>query len=147
ARHASALNHPHICTIYEIGDLDGEPYIAMELIDGDPLDIVVARGALPLDHALRYGIQIAGALACAHERGIVHRDLKSANIVIAPDGRAKVLDFGVARRIEPAAIERANRRDVAFDGSLPGTLAYMAPEVLRGESADARCDLWALGIV
>jgi serine/threonine-protein kinase len=147
ARHASALNHPHICTIYEIGDLEGEPYIAMEWVDGRSLDEVVANGELEIHRVVGYGRQIADALAHAHERGIVHRDLKSANIAIANDGRAKVLDFGIARRLDAATVKRASRPDVAVGTALAGTLAYIAPEVLRGDPADERSDIWALGVV
>ena len=143
ARHASALNHPNICTIYEIGDIDESPFIAMEYVDGQTLDAVVANGPLPVARAVGYASQIADALAHAHDRGIVHRDLKSANIAIGRDGRAKVLDFGVARRLQPMAA----RSTLTGDGAVAGTLAYMAPEVLRGETADARSDIWAFGVV
>src|SRR4029077_1388701 len=95
ARHASALNHPNICTVYEIGDHEGDPFIVMEYVNGSALDSFVADGPLPIDQALSYGMQIADALTHAHERGLVHRDLKTANAVIGRDGRAKVLDFGV----------------------------------------------------
>jgi serine/threonine protein kinase/tetratricopeptide (TPR) repeat protein len=147
ARNASALNHPHVCTVYEIGDFDGEPYIAMEWIDGESLDSVVARGAVPVADVLRYGIQIADALAHAHERGVVHRDLKSANIALTRDGRVKLLDFGVARRLDRAALERATRSEAALDAPQAGTLRYMPPEVLRGNSSDERSDIWAVGVV
>ena len=155
ARHASAVNHPNICTIFEIGDFDGDPFIAMEYVDGQPLDAIVASGRLAIARAVDYGRQIAGALAHAHDRGIVHRDLKSANIAIARDGRVKVLDFGIARRFQPLDGRRVSTSAVT-EGAVPGTLgevgvvgtlAYMAPEVLRGETADARSDIWALGVV
>src|SRR5688572_4669005 len=97
ARAASSLNHPHIVTIHEIGEDAGTTFIAMELVDGEPLDRVIARGALPLATALEYAIQVASALAAAHERGLVHRDIKPANIAITSDRRAKVLDFGLAK--------------------------------------------------
>ena len=99
ARSAAALNHPHICTVYEVGEADGQMYIAMELIEGRTLSARLAGGALSADQMLRYGLQLAEALAHAHERGIVHRDFKSANVVITKDGRAKVLDFGLAKRL------------------------------------------------
>ncbi|HKZ53715.1 MAG TPA: serine/threonine-protein kinase, partial [Candidatus Acidoferrales bacterium] len=95
ARTASKLNHPHICTIHEVGEADGQTYIAMELVEGQPLSALLARGALPAEQVLHYGLQLAEALAHAHERGVVHRDLKSANVVITPEGHAKVLDFGL----------------------------------------------------
>ena len=146
ARYASALNHPHVCTIYEVGDFEGEPYIAMEWVDGQPLDRIVVSGGVGIDTALRYGIQIADALAHAHERGIVHRDLKSANIAITRDERVKLLDFGVARRLARELVELATR-EPTIDTAMGGTLAYMGPEVLRGGTADERGDIWAAGIV
>src|SRR5262249_17101670 len=93
----SQLNHPHICTIYEVGETGGQSYIAMEHIPGAPLSALVRPQGLPVETVIRYGIQIADALAHAHERGILHRDLKGANIVVTPEGRAKVLDFGLAK--------------------------------------------------
>ena len=98
ARTASALNHANICTVYEAGIADGVTYIAMELVDGQSLNATVSGGALPVETVIRYGIQIADALAHAHERGVVHRDLKCANVVITPSGPLKVLDFGLAKR-------------------------------------------------
>jgi hypothetical protein len=149
ARAASALSHPNICTIFEVIDVDGTIYLAMELVEGKPLSALIGDTGLPVESALRYGAQIAGALAHAHSRRIVHHDLKSANVVVTPDGLAKVLDFGVARQI-PA--EASTDQTMTFStpghtGEVSGTLFYMAPEVLRGESGDARSDLWALGIV
>ena len=94
ARAASALAHPNICTIYQVGEAAGEMYIVMELIEGKPLNALIAKDGLPVESVLRYGVQIAGALAHSHGRNIVHRDLKSANVMITPDGLAKVLDFG-----------------------------------------------------
>ena len=99
ARAASGLNHPHICTVYQTGEIDGQPFIAMEYVEGHPLSELIPVGGLPLSSVVRYGVQIADALAHAHSRGVVHRDLKTPNVVVTPDGRAKVLDFGLARRI------------------------------------------------
>ena len=149
ARSASALNHPHICTIYEAGEAEGQAYIAMEHVDGRPLSALVANEALPVEALLRYATQIAGALAHAHERGIIHRDLKSANVVITPEGRAKVLDFGLARRLQEAEVSEATQSQASLEeaGAIAGTLRYMAPEALRGGQADARSDLWALGVL
>jgi TolB-like protein/Tfp pilus assembly protein PilF/tRNA A-37 threonylcarbamoyl transferase component Bud32 len=162
ARLASKLNHPHICTIYDVGDSDpstGSPlagsgqavcYIAMELVEGQSLSDRVAHGALPVEEVLRYGQQLAGALAHAHARGVVHRDFKSANVVVTPEGQVKVLDFGLAKRLagdEIADAATASRQSLTEAGVLAGTLAYMAPEQLRGRPADARSDIWALGIV
>jgi len=141
AQCASALNHPHLCTVFDFGEFDGDPYIVMEWIDGRPLGDITRPTGLPTDAALRYGIQIAEALAHAHAAGIVHGDLKSANILITRDQRAKLLDFGVARRLSRAA-------DTArVSGSPHGTPVYMAPEVLRGEAADERSDVWSFGCV
>ena len=149
ARTASQLNHPHICTIHEVGEADGQAFITMELIEGQSLSTRLAHGPLPFDEALRYGLHVAGALGHAHERGIVHRDLKSANVVITRSGLAKVLDFGLAKRLTDADLEGATRSQPSLTapGALVGTLAYMAPEQLRGQPIDARGDVWALGVV
>ncbi len=148
ARTASALNHPNICTIHEVGEAEGETFIAMEFVEGRPLNALVRDQGLPVETAVRYGTQIADALAHAHERGVVHRDLKSANVVITPEGRVKVLDFGLAKRLPQGAAEATrSMASLTEAGSIVGTLHYMAPELLRGEPADARSDLWALGVV
>jgi serine/threonine protein kinase len=150
ARLASKLNHPHICTIHEVGEADGHAFIAMELVEGEPLSARLARDGLPVEQVLRYGQQLADALAHAHDRRVVHRDLKSANIVITPEGRAKILDFGLAKRLSGEDIADATtaaRDSLTAPGMLAGTLAYMAPEQFRGLPADARSDIWALGIV
>ena len=149
ARAASALNHPHICTIYEVGEHEGQAFIVMEHVEGKPLSALIPADGLPPESVIRYGTQIADALAHAHERGIVHRDLKSANVVITREGRAKVLDFGLAARMPQADAEAVTKTQEALPhaGMLVGTLAYMAPEVLRGEAATARSDIWALGVL
>ena len=149
ARAASALNHPHICTVYEVGEHEGQAFIVMEHVEGKPLSALIPSDGLPPESVIRYGTQIADALAHAHERGIVHRDLKSANVVITPEGRAKVLDFGLAARMPQADAEAVTKTQEAIPhaGMLVGTLAYMAPEVLRGEAATARSDIWALGVL
>ena len=149
ARAASALNHPHICTIYEVGEHEGQAFIVMEHVEGKPLSQLIPADGMPPESVIRYGTQIADALAHAHERGIVHRDLKSANVVITPEGRAKVLDFGLAARMPQADAEAVTKTQQAIPhaGMLVGTLAYMAPEVLRGEQATARSDIWALGVL
>ncbi|MBI3698065.1 MAG: protein kinase [Acidobacteria bacterium] len=143
----SQLNHPHICTIYEVGEAGGQAYIAMEYIAGRTLSAVVREEGLTPQTAVRYGMQIAEALAHAHERGVVHRDLKSSNVIITPEGRAKVLDFGLAKRLREAEAAEATRSQGTETGTVVGTLAYMAPEVLSGEPADARSDVWALGVM
>src|SRR5258708_13944952 len=121
----------------------------MELVEGKSLRAMSRDGGLPAESVLRYGIQIASALARAHDKGMVHRDLKTANIVVTSDGLAKVLDFGLARRVGSGIFEGATRsfETMQTASSVSGTLPYMAPEILRGEAADYRTDLWALGVV
>ena len=99
ARLASKLNHPHVCKVYEVGEADAQVFLAMELIEGQPLSARLGDGPLPVAETLRYGLQMADALAHAHSRGVVHRDLKSANVIVTPEGQVKVLDFGLARRL------------------------------------------------
>ena len=149
ARNASALNHPNICTLHEIGEASGQPFIVMELVEGEPLDRLIAGHGLALPAVLRLGAQIADALAHAHARGIVHRDLKSANVAVTAEGRAKILDFGIARQIPTSVLVDATRSvaTMAHDKDIAGTLPYMAPEVLQGQPADARSDLWAFGVL
>jgi predicted Ser/Thr protein kinase len=146
ARAASSLNHPHIVTIHEIGEDAGTTFIAMELVDGEPLDRVIAQGPLPLPIALEYATQVASALAAAHERGLVHRDIKPANIAITSDRRAKVLDFGLAKVVQRAASD-ATVSFATMPGTLIGTLAYMSPEQAEGKPVDARSDVFSLGAV
>src|SRR5262245_40319762 len=137
ARASSSLAHPNICTIYEVGETNGELYIVMELVQGKSLRALIGEMGLPPESVLRYGVQIASALTRAHDKGIVHRDLKSANIVVTAEGLVKVLDFGLAKHIGG---ETSQGTTLMFE-SLPersavsGTLQYMAPEVLRGEGA------------
>jgi serine/threonine protein kinase/Tfp pilus assembly protein PilF len=149
ARAASALNHPHICTIYEVGEQDGQPFIAMEWLDGETLKQRLERGALPPDLMLDAAMQIAEALETAHARGLVHRDLKPANLFITRRGDAKVLDFGLAKSIEMAPDQNTftGQGPLTSPGSTVGTVAYMAPEQARGEPVDARSDLFSLGLV
>jgi len=149
ARASSSLSHPNICTIYEVAETEGELYIVMELVEGKTLRAMTGTVGLPPESVLRYGTQIAAALARAHDKGIVHRDLKSANIVVNSSGLVKVLDFGLAKRAGGAILEGPTQSFVSTQdvSTISGTLHYMAPEVLRGEPADNRSDLWALGIV
>ena len=138
ARAASALNHPNICTVYEAGEASEHTFIVMELVEGRPMsDLIPPEGFAPAT-VLRHAHQIADALAHAHRRGIVHRDLKAANVMITPEGRAKVLDFGVATALRNAEAEPATRTTLSAENtaSVTGTLPYMAPEVLRGKPAD-----------
>jgi serine/threonine protein kinase len=149
AQNASSLNHPNIATIYEVGEHAGRIYIAMELVEGQPLNTIVRSDGLAIETVVRYGLQISAALAHAHERGVVHRDLKPANVVVTTDGQAKVLDFGLAKRLSAADLEEAtvSQKSLTEAGAIVGTLRYMAPETLRGEPADGRTDLWALGVI
>jgi len=148
ARASSSLAHPNICTIYEVGETAGELYIVMELVEGKSLRALSADGGLAPESVMRYGVQIARALVRAHDRGIVHRDLKTANILVTPDGLVKVLDFGLARRVGEGLYEGSTRSLATMqESSVSGTLPYLAPEVLSGQPADYRSDLWALGIV
>jgi tetratricopeptide (TPR) repeat protein/predicted Ser/Thr protein kinase len=149
ARAASALNHPRICTIYEVGEHEGIPFIAMEYLDGRPLRDVIPGDGLPSELLVRYGIQVAEAVEHAHRHGIIHRDLKSANVMISAESQAKVLDFGLASRVPAADMETLTRSRVveASNEPLAGTLASLAPELLRGGGADKRSDVWSLGVL
>jgi TolB-like protein/predicted Ser/Thr protein kinase len=149
ARTASQLNHPNICTIHEVGEAEGQAFIAMEFVAGEPLSVLLTAGPLPAEKVLRYGLQLAEALGHAHERGVLHRDLKSANVVITSEGRAKVLDFGLAKRLSEIEMSDVTRSlaSLTSPGMVAGTPAYMAPELLGGEPADVRTDIWALGVV
>jgi TolB-like protein/Tfp pilus assembly protein PilF/tRNA A-37 threonylcarbamoyl transferase component Bud32 len=147
ARTASALNHPNICTIYDVGEADGQIYLVMEFVAGRPLDRVLAEGPMTAD-AVRIGVQLADAVAHAHHHGIVHRDLKAGNIVLTAEGRPKILDFGLATR--SAIVGTGDHMTVSAgvdDRTISGTIPYMAPEVLRGQPVDARSDIWALGVI
>ena len=149
ARTASALNHPNICVIHEVGEADGLAYIVMEHVEGKPLSDLIPKDGLPLDTVLRFGVQFADALAHAHERGIVHRDLKSLNVVITPEGRAKVLDFGLAKRLSELETDAELTQSISptAAGLVVGTLSHLPPEVLRGAPADPRGDIWSLGVM
>ena len=152
ARAASALNHPNICTVFDIGEQDHNPYLVMELLEGETVKDRVAHGALPAEEIVRYAIEISDALAVAHAKGIVHRDIKPANIflVTMPNGKsqAKVLDFGLAKiGLEHRGGWESRKLDLTLAGVTVGTLSYMSPEQARGESLDIRSDLFSLGVV
>ncbi|HEV3168201.1 MAG TPA: serine/threonine-protein kinase, partial [Isosphaeraceae bacterium] len=149
AQTASALNHPNICTIYQVGRVDDGFYFVMELVEGQPLSEMARATRLTTEAVTRYGVQIADALAHAHDRQIVHRDLKGANVVITEDGRVKVLDFGLARRLDTATVDAVTRLQASIerDRAIVGTLPYMAPEVLRGDTGSYQSDIWALGVL
>ena len=142
----SRLNHPNICTIHQVGEAEGHTYIAMEYVEGRPLSDLVSQSRVPVDVVIRYGVQIAAALTHAHERDLIHRDLKSANVMITKDGRVKVLDFGLAV-LSSTADPEFTRTQLTAPATAVGTPSYMAPEVIRGERADARSDVWALGVM
>jgi serine/threonine protein kinase/tetratricopeptide (TPR) repeat protein len=150
ARAASGLNHPNICTIFDIGDEDGVPYLVMELLQGETLKTRIDLKPVPLDEIVQIGLEVAEALGAAHARGIVHRDIKPANIFLVdkPSGgcQAKVLDFGLAKVDRPARESNAPRHETS-DGATVGTVAYMSPEQARGETLDGRSDLFSLGVV
>jgi TolB-like protein len=148
ARAAAALNHPHVCTIHEVGEIAGHAYIVMELIDGEPLDQLIPAGGLPVDEIVRYGRQVADGLAHAHERGIVHRDLKPANVMISQAGIAKVLDFGLAKVRAPVEVPQLNFTASGSAASvLIGTAAYMSPEQVLGHRTDERSDIFSFGVL
>jgi serine/threonine protein kinase/tetratricopeptide (TPR) repeat protein len=148
ARAASALNHPNICTIYEIEEYDQQLVIVMELLEGKSLKEAIQLGLIPTEEVIAAGIQIADALEAAHRKGIVHRDIKPANVFIVNGGPFKILDFGVAK-VMRAEMSEEEQNDTALtmDGVIPGTTAYMSPEQVRGEELDGRSDLFSLGVV
>ena len=149
ARAASALNHPNICTIHEVEEADGQTCIVMEYLQGVQLETLIVPGGLPSDTFFRYSMQIADALMHAHDRGIVHRDLKSANVIVNPEGRLKVLDFGLAHRLPEYENDNVTQSVtlVAQPETVAGTLAYIAPEVFKTGKSDARSDVWSLGVL
>ena len=137
------LKHPNIITLYYLGEQDGYPYIVMEYVEGDPLDKLIERGGrLSLTYKLRIMEQVCLALGYAHSHDVVHRDVKPANVIVRPDGLAKLLDFGIAR-------EEKGGTDITVTqaGSVIGTVPYMAPERLRGQPLDGRSDIFAAGVV
>src|SRR5215469_7169040 len=145
ARSASALNHPHICTIYDIGEDKGLHYIAMELLQGQTLKHFIQSRRLKVVEVLEFGIQITDALEAAHTAGVVHRDIKPANLFVTARGQVKVLDFGLAKLVSSRQADEDTMTDhnLTSPGMTVGTIAYMSPEQVRGEELDARTDLFS----
>ena len=153
AKAVSSLNHPHICTLHDVGEQDGQLFLVMEMVEGESLASLLEKGRLPLEQALEFAIQIADALDKAHRRGVVHRDLKPGNIMITKSG-AKLLDFGLARLGVGSPIQTSAEPDsydptepLTAQGTIVGTLRYMAPEQLEGKTVDSRADIFAFGAV
>jgi len=148
ARAVSSLNHPHICTLYDIGEQDGIHFLVMEHLVGETLEARLAKGALPLEQTLEYAIQIADALEAAHKQNIVHRDLKPSNIMLTPEGHVKVMDFGLAKRVSPVeGQEEEVTTALTREGTTLGTVPYMSPEQVRGQEVDTRSDIFSFGVV
>jgi len=139
ARATAALDHPNICHVYEIGEHEGRSFIVMAFLEGESLSDKVRRGPLVIEEAVGIAAQIAEGLDHAHQRGVIHRDIKSANIFITTEGRVKIIDLGLARRIDVSTLTDA--------GTRLGTVSYMSPEQARGDSIDGRSDIWSLGVV
>jgi len=152
AKTVAGLNHPNIVVLYSIEEADGTRFLTMELVDGRDLSNLVSAGGLPVDQVLDVAIALSDALVAAHEKGVVHRDLKPANVMLTREGRVKVLDFGLAKLAMPDVNSELTQAatvasPLSTDGQVVGTVPYMAPEQIRGETVDARSDLFALGIV
>ncbi len=150
AQTAAALSHPNILAVHRFGVFEGVPYLVCELLEGSTLRQVLERGALPVRKSIDYAIQIAHGLAAAHEQGIVHRDLKPENLSITKDGRIKILDFGLAKLMQPQPVADGNPPTMSLNtdaGMVMGTPGYMSPEQVRGKAVDHRTDIFAFGAI
>ncbi|MEO8680816.1 MAG: protein kinase [Vicinamibacterales bacterium] len=153
ARVVATLNHPHICTLYDIGDHDGKQFMVMELLEGESLKTRITRGMIPLDEVVELGAQLADALDAAHAQGVVHRDIKPPNLFVTPRGQLKVLDFGVAKLNlargsgRDPDLTRGHTDQLTTQGTTIGTISYMSPEQARGQEIDGRSDLFSAGVV
>jgi serine/threonine protein kinase len=150
ARIVAALTHPAICGVHEVGRVGGEPFIVMEFVEGAKLSTMIRQECLLLERALHYGIQVVDAVAHAYDHNVVHGDLKSSSIMVAPDGRVQILDFGLVRCRPLAARGASSEAHTTSPSEFlsgAGTVPYMVPELLRCGCADARSDIWALGVV
>lgn len=147
ARIVAGLNHPHICALHDVGELDGTRFLVMELVEGQTLATRLREGPLPLDVALRWATEIADAVSAAHRQGVIHRDLKPSNVMVTPEGPVKVLDFGVALRVDHAGDDGVPSQHDGPGGRVLGTAPYMSPEQIAGGAIDARSDVFSLGAV
>jgi serine/threonine protein kinase len=153
AKLLASLNHPNIAAIHGLEESDGTHFLVLELIEGDTLADRIKAGAIPVEESLKLALQIAEALEAAHEKGVIHRDLKPANIKVTPDGKVKVLDFGLAKAFsgEQSDLNLSNSPTLSniatMQGVILGTAAYMSPEQARGKPVDKRADVWAFGCV
>lgn len=148
ARTLCRLSHPNVATLYDFGEENGVDYLVMELISGETLQKLIAAGPLPIQQVLSFGIQISRGLAAAHDLGVIHRDLKPGNLIVAADSHIKILDFGLAKQIYPKGVTASQlTTDVVVTAGITGTMPYMSPEQLRGDAPDPRIDIYAAGVV
>jgi eukaryotic-like serine/threonine-protein kinase len=148
ARAAGQINHPNVVAVYDVATVDGATAIVSELLEGETLGQRLSRGRLPAAQAIRYAVQVAEGLAAAHRRGLIHRDLKPDNIFVTSDGdRAKILDFGLAKAVEPSDLDGPTVPHLTLPGTVVGTVGYMSPEQVRGGAADQRSDIFSFGVV
>src|SRR5689334_18661784 len=153
ARTVAGLNHPNIVTLFSVEDEDGIRFLTMELVEGQTLSTLVSPGGLPLPKLLELAVPLTDALVAAHEKGVIHRDLKPGNVMVSREGRVKVLDFGLAKMMDggsntaPGTMTVTSGGPLSTDEDVVGTIPYMSPEQLRGEPIDARSDLFSLGVI